>query len=253
MTDKEKKIFHQFLYARGALTLFRGALKSYGFYTKDFKEHEANVSAIFAIRYSFPWDKVIDKYYWERINDKWENVCIKEGLSDLHIYSDDPNRVKTAIRELFGEEQWTKNNKNIKDMNDFIYHDFTTSNRGGKKMGKDEFSLNITDKNHSVTFNQEISNLVKGKGIKKMRIMENAITGELYFVFNHTDGVSVNFTGQSSGRPSRMPNATFNNKKLASFLVEKLGLGDGRHVLKLSGNLAKTEDFLTFKILGSAG
>ena len=230
--------------------MFRGALKSYGFYTKDFKVHEANVSAIFAIRYSFPWDKVIDKYYWERINDKWENVCIKKGLSDLHIYSDDPNRVKTAIRELFGEEQWTKKHKIIENMNDFIYHDFPVSNRGGKKMGKDEFSLNLTDKSNAVTFNQDTSNQVKEAGFKKMRVMENVITGELYFVFNHTDGVSVNFTGQSSGRPSRMPNATFNNKRLASFLVSKLRLQEGRHILKLSGNLAKTDDYLTFKILG---
>lgn len=251
MTNREQSIFNKFLQERGAFTLFRGALRSYGFDTKDFKEHVSGVSAIFAIRYSFPWDKVLGRYYWEKINDEWENVCIKKGLSDLHIYADDPNRVKTAIRELFGEEQWTKKHKSIEDMNDFIYHDFPVSNRGGKKMGKDEFSLNLTDKSNAVTFNQETSNQVKEAGFKKMRVMENAITGELYFVFNHTDGMSFAFTGQSSDHPARKPNATFNNKRLASFLVSKLGLQEGRHILKLSDNLAKTDDYLTFKILGS--
>ena len=119
-------------------------------------------------------------------------------------------------------------------------------------MEKDEFSLNISDKSHAVTFNQELSICIQERGYKKMRVMENAITGELYFLFNHTDGLSIVYTGISSDKRARKPNATFNNKKLALFLAEKLGLPKGRHILKLSNNLAKTDDYFTLKILDSA-
>lgn len=143
------------------------------------------------------------------------------------------------------------NNKNIEYMEDFIYHDFKKCNTGGRKMTRDEFSLNITERTKTVTFNQDVSSLIMEMDLKKMRIMENRITGELYFLFNDQDGINVVYTGASNRNPYK-PNVTFANKSLVSFLSEKLGVTEGRTVFRISDNLAKTSEYLTFKILGKS-
>lgn len=245
MTNKERGVFINFLKNNGALTIFRGAIRTHGIDSKDFKEYETNVSAIFAIRYAFPWEKIIGVDYWKNLNDKWETICARNNFSDIQGYSTDPDKLKEAISELFEGKQWRKIKNN--SMKDFIFHDFT-QRAVCRKMEADEFSLNHSDKSHSITFNQELSERVKSMGLNKMRVMENGITGELYFVFNKEEGMNICYTGAKSD--NRRPNATFNNKKLTEFMAERLSHPYGkREVYKLSRNMAKSDDFLTFKIL----
>lgn len=103
MIAKEISVFHKFLKLRGALDLFKGAISSYGFEKKNINEYEKSVSALMAIRYAFPWNKVNAILNWDSINDKWEDVCIKHGFHELKDY--DYYDIKLNIDGLFQGEQ----------------------------------------------------------------------------------------------------------------------------------------------------
>lgn len=291
MTSKEISIFHQFLQSRGAFTLFRGALSSYGYETKSIKEYESKISAIMAIRYSFPWDKVKGVLDWEVINDAWEDICIKHGFYEDESHSE--YDIKLNIQGLFQSKQnllrectkchrflpessfYTRrstgglqsqcieccrehgrlrngstgiyregNNLKDSDMEDFTFYDFT-SNERGRRLQKNQFSINHKKGNFSVTFCIETSKQILDRELMFVRIRKDNITGDLHFIFNKQTGCKISVTGKSS------KNVTIINKEFAMFFVKELRLSSDsdRDIAEHSNNLSNSGDYLTYKII----
>lgn len=129
-------------------------------------------------------------------------------------------------------------------MNDFIFHDFDKACHRYPSLQDDEVSITRTEKSMYIFLNRKISSDIQEMGFRKLRIMENAITGELYLLFNKKNGCSIN--------PSvvKKPSIMIANTGLVQFIVNKLGLTQiGRDILKISKNKANSNDYLTYQIL----
>lgn len=129
-------------------------------------------------------------------------------------------------------------------MEDFTFFDFDKSPRGCV-MKADEFSLNHKAQYYTITFNMEVSTMIRKGGYKYLRIRHDNITGELHFIFTKNKGL------QFSTEKNHAKNITIKNKDMVLFLINKLNISYNsvRTAIKISKNLANSNEFLTFKIL----
>lgn len=75
MNKSDRKIFKQFLKDNEAFAEFKHNI--FIEYNIDFKTYCKNADSYTAIRQAFAWRKTDQgQYYWEELNDKWENQCI---------------------------------------------------------------------------------------------------------------------------------------------------------------------------------
>lgn len=131
-------------------------------------------------------------------------------------------------------------------MEDFTYYDFTGCERR-KRMNANQFAVNHSKNNKSVTFNQEVSSIVLKRDLMFLRVRVDNATGDIHLIFTKDTGCKLTTTGKTA------KNVIAINKSLSDFLVEKLHLhdGSGRDLITMSDNLANSKDFLTYKILSN--
>lgn len=287
MTISQRRKFRSFLESRGALTLFNGYLRDIGYNEKDFETYIKEVEPLMAVRYAFPWDKFTKIINWEKVNDEWENICIIKGYHNLsgdvkkalkELFKDKQNRLKKCPKcGLYKDEsQFYKrgenglqshcidcckahgrlrngttgiyreeeviNDKKEKDMEDFTFFDFAPATGQGRKLEENTFGVNNKLGNRYVTFSKNKSNEIIDGEFDHLRVREDNITGDLCFVFTKNTGLPFNYKNKKS--------IIINSKQLVDFLSSKMGVNLGENkVFKLSENMAKTNDFLTYKIL----
>lgn len=123
---------------------------------------------------------------------------------------------------------------------DYVFHDFGEKSRVSLKS---DVILVYTGK----TAPQLVVNSVIGEGIwdrqlLRLRIREDCLTGQLHLVFNKEHGV----TGRKEKKTMKWA-----NKELVVFLKDRLRLEEDRATrLKISENLANSDEFMTYEILG---
>ena len=135
------------------------------------------------------------------------------------------------------------NNLNINIMKDFTFYDFTNGVGQGRKLAENSFSINNKKGNRYVTFGKDKSLEIIQGGFEHLRVREDNITGDLHFVFTKDMGLSFGYKNNNKS-------VIINNKQLVEFLSMRLGvnLGDNK-AFKISDNMSKTSEFLTYKII----
>lgn len=249
MTNKQISTFNNFLIVNGAFVLFRSGIQCHGFQIREDMAYKKKVIAIMAVRYAFPWDKVFEPSFWEKLNDKWEDVCIKKGYLDGGFQEEG---LKQAIGNVFGDRQIITSsdnvfddNENKNDMEDFTFYDFTYKNRCSS-IGENKFALNNTEKTCCLTFNVETSAEIIKNGLLFLRLRVDNITGDMHLVFTKDTGLKLQLSGSSTRK-----NVLAKNKSLVAMLSERLGISkqSGRYLVGISGNMANSTEYLTYKIL----
>ena len=135
----------------------------------------------------------------------------------------------------------------------YKFYDFSNcKNRGGQKMSKNEISLLTKDR--AITFNQIVSKEAYDKGLMRLIVREDVLTDEIIIILNKEKGVNLCYTGVSKAEimaAKRWGNLRAGNKALHNFLFEKLHLdkNTAKYIIKISDNLANSDDFMTFKIV----
>ena len=241
MTNKQIGIFDSFLRRHGASNMFSKAYESHKDSNLSEKEYKKNVHPLMALRYAFPWESFYQKTYWEDLNDNWESVCIRNGFTREQNY--DESKIKENMRTLFNDLQTLENRKT--KMEDFTFFDFGQTTQRSGYMKADEFSLNHTKNNYTVTLNMEVSNMIREGKFDHLRIRMDNITGEIHLIFTRDKGLK--FRSEEGIKK----NVSISSKEMVQFLVHQFGINDesGREIIKISKNLANSNDFLTFKIL----
>lgn len=128
---------------------------------------------------------------------------------------------------------------------------FTTLDFGGRArrlggMFKNEVSLSSNKRTHCLTFNITVSREIVRKGFTHAEVVRNNCTGEHLIVFNK-ERKGIKLTLASCCRSS---NVRLNNKMMVAYLRKVFNIppDEERTILNISGNLAKRDDIMAFKL-----
>lgn len=150
-------------------------------------------------------------------------------------------RLRNGTTGIYRQESINIKNKEI--MEDFTFYDFSTSVGKGRKLEENTFSINNKKGNRYVTFCKSKSIEIINGGYKYLRVREDNITGDLHFVFTKNIGLKFNYKDSATS-------VLIMNKQLVDFLLEKLSAkNEDRVVCRLSDNISRADDFLTYKII----
>lgn len=123
---------------------------------------------------------------------------------------------------------------------DYVFHDFGEKSRVSLK--SDVISVYAGKTAPSLAVNPVIGGEIWDRQLLRLRIREDLLTGQLHLVFNREHGV----TGRREKKIVK-----WSNKELVMFLKDRLKFeGDRTTRLKISENLANSDEFMTFEILG---
>lgn len=125
----------------------------------------------------------------------------------------------------------------------------------GKQMSINEISINYVAKgNNALTFNQFLNNEIEKRELSRLSIQQEDTTGEIYLVLNREEGIPLTQTGGNTVLASGKKSYNYRvcSKVWVERLIKELGIqtNDTRHVLRITDNLAKKDDCMTFRILG---
>ena len=127
----------------------------------------------------------------------------------------------------------------LKGIGTFKYFDL--SKKSSPKMQDDEISISSKKGCYKLTFNKRISEMVTNAGLKRFRIGQDEVTGEVRILFGNFED-SLEFT------VSKSTNITIANKSLIGILTHVFALKEALTTLYLSKNLANSKDFIVFRI-----
>ena len=122
------------------------------------------------------------------------------------------------------------------------------SSKRGKKMSENEISVCYSEgKYYSLTFNQTLSKEFEKKQLNRISIKQEDTTGEIYLVVNSTSGLCLSTTGKKG--------CSFNYKLDSKAWVKRLllclelNLEEKRHVLKITKNISRLDNCMTYRII----
>lgn len=123
---------------------------------------------------------------------------------------------------------------------DYVFHDFGEKSRVSLK--SDVISVYAGKTAPRLVVNPAIGGELWDRQLLRLRIREDLLTGQLHLVFNKEHGV----TGRKEKKTM-----IYTNKELVMFLKNRLRLEEGKTTrLKISENLANSDEFMTYEILG---
>lgn len=127
-------------------------------------------------------------------------------------------------------------------MEDYTFFDFENSRRGREISG---FAMRVYNKrgNRRVQFSKNVGEVVTKRGLSKLRIRKDNMTGRIHLLFNRDKGVTIKNNGSNSPFSLRV-----NSVDMAAFLVKTFSLMDG-DVLNLSDDLSQSDEYATFEVL----
>ena len=123
---------------------------------------------------------------------------------------------------------------------DYVFHDFGDKSRVSLK--SDVITVYTGRTTPTLAVNSVIGREIWDRQLLRLRVREDLLTGQLHLVFNIDHGV----TGRWEKKTMK-----WSNKELVMFLKDRLKLEGYRTTrLKISENLANSDEFMTFEILG---
>ena len=123
---------------------------------------------------------------------------------------------------------------------DYVFHDFSEKSRVSLK--SDVITVYTGETSPTLAVNPVIGGEVWDRQLLRLRIREDLLTGQLHLVFNREHGV----TGRRDKKTVK-----WSNKELVMFLKDRLKLEGYRTTrLKISENLANSDEFMTYEIIG---
>ena len=125
---------------------------------------------------------------------------------------------------------------------DFTFFDFDEGNDSRRRLKDDEFSLNTKGKTTAITFNKTVSDEISMSGLELARIRRDNLTGDLFFVFNNSHGCQISGKGK---------NIAIRVRKFVIGLCSLMEIKNDYVKMRMSKNLARTSEYLTYKIIRS--
>lgn len=123
---------------------------------------------------------------------------------------------------------------------DYVFHDFGETSRASLK--SDVITVYTGKTSSTLAVNPQIGGEIWDRQLLRLRVREDLLTGKLHLVFNREHGVS--------GRLDKKT-MKWSNKELVMFLKDRLKLEEDRTTrLKISENLANSDEFMTYEIIG---
>lgn len=124
----------------------------------------------------------------------------------------------------------------------------------GRKMNINEISINYAKKGGcAITFNQLLNEEIEKRNLSHMSIQQEDTTGEIYLVLNCNDGIVLTKTGgyKTKREEKKSYNYRICSKLWVTRLMKELSLpiSESRTVIRITDNLAKKEDCMTFRII----
>lgn len=148
---------------------------------------------------------------------------------------------KELARESYNKSKKKQQPIESDEMEDFTFYDFD-GNSDKRKIHKGTAVVMFkSEHNKYLLFGKTETEEIKKRGLIKMRVRVDNITGEIHFVFNKEHGAkAVNIER----------NLKFTNTDLVVFLMEHLNLGkkEGRYIINIGENLSRTNEFITYKV-----
>ena len=132
-------------------------------------------------------------------------------------------------------------------MEEYTFFDFDSNIH--TRIGEHKIAVNHKKNNHNVTFNVWDSSDILQSGFKKVRLAKINLTGEILIVFNNEKG----FNYFTSGKDGENKNIIIGKAGVSKFIVENLMDKEdfGRYIFKISKNIANSDEYMTYKIIGS--
>lgn len=123
---------------------------------------------------------------------------------------------------------------------DYVFHDF--GDKSCVSLKSDVITVYTGKTAPSLAVNPAICSEIWDRQLLRLRVREDLLTGQLHLVFNIEHGV----IGRREKKTMK-----WSNKELVMFLKDRLKLKeDGTTRLKISGNLANSDEFMTYEIIG---
>lgn len=138
---------------------------------------------------------------------------------------------------------------------EFVYIDFKHSRRG-RAIDRGTARLHYVSKNsekvknayYCITLNQEISNEIKDKDLQYLRLRQNTITGEIYFVFGKEEAADA--VKASFGRGNAKCISIY-SKGLVETVINILEIPKEKaedYILKIGENKSRIADVVCLQI-----
>lgn len=126
-------------------------------------------------------------------------------------------------------------------MEDFSYIDFK---QGGyrAKIKDNEISLSFGKNSKAITFSQEVSKIIRKRGLKYFRLVRNNLTSELLFT------LSNNNAGVKMANLTNANNVQVHCNAMIDFLGKTFSMQGKNGKLFIGDNIANSEEFMTFKL-----
>ncbi len=261
MKEANIYLFKHFLAEHGANKLFCGLYKQYAFPNNptSVEVYLSKVDSNDVITSAFKFPQNITTFgpdYWLELALKWEKR-LKDASADGNIYSnqsmgkiakqaakpldmwDMSKAERKAIRKDSTGSPTPRNGSTEEQnvLNGFKFFDIKKS--VSRRLQDDQISVN-TKTSNTITFNKTISEEICKSKLKTMQVAQKDNEQALFFVFsNDSNGLAFRYNDS---------NVCINNKELVKCLNEFFGQTGFYNVLHISKNMAKSKDYLSYKI-----
>ena len=254
-------LFKQFLTEKGAEKMFSGMYRQYAFPDNptSVEDYLKEVDSDNVISNAFKFPENLIQYgpdYWFGLEKAWEKR-LKDATENSNVYGAyAANKVaKMASKPL---EMW--NGPSFERKKKPAPEEATTTPRNGvteeqqvlsgfkffdikkstnRRLKDNLISINTRTSN-SVTFNKTISDEIYKSKLKFMQVGQLGEENALFFVFSNDE----------NGIPHRYNESNINicNKTLVNRINEFFEQSGDYNILHISKNMAKSKDYLTYKI-----
>jgi hypothetical protein len=252
-------LFKQFLKEHGANKIFCGLYRQYPFPDNptSVEEYLVKVDSDDVITSAFKFPSTLTNFgpdYWLDLAVKWESRKVAASESGVYMAISRERISKQAAKPL---EMWDgpifKTREKAKPapppvaprpnvteeqmaLNGFKF--FELSEFSNRRLKDGYISIN-THKSWRISFNREVSSEIKKSGLKYLRVAQKDDEKALYIIFMKDDGLEWR---------ENADNVCISRKQLVVRIVDFFGLEGAYNQLAISKNMAKTKDYLTYKI-----
>ena len=177
------------------------------------------------------------------IDEFYKNASKKDGHQP---YCKDCMREYIRVRLRAKEKEQTKSTtQTTVKMEDFTFYDFDkTGTISDRVIDKGKAAINYKNKKGSyLSFGIRESSEIISKGLLKMRVRVDNITGAIHLLFNKEQGAPAAVRNKK--------NITLVNQQLVDFLADRLGLEKKpgvRHIINIGDNISNSDGFVTYGV-----
>ncbi len=255
-------LFKQFLTEKGAEKMFTGMYRQYAFpdNPESVEDYLKEVDSENVISNAFKFPQNLIQYgpdYWFGLEQAWEKRLKDATEAGSRIYSAHASsrvaKMASKPLEMWHGPAFEKKRKPAPEeatttprngateeqhvLSGFKFFDIKKSSN--RRLKINEVSIN-TKTSNSLTFNKTISEEICKSKLKYMQVGQLGEENALFFVFSNDE----------NGIPHRYNESNINicNKALVTRINEFFEQSGDYNILHISKNMAKSKDYLTYKI-----